>query len=312
MATVTILSCEEKSVEPDPSQKTWAQRLGYPADKKVLILHADDSGMCPEANAALFQYMKEDRIQSSSVMMPCSYAEEAMAWYAEHPDKDIGLHLTLTSEWKTYRWSPVAGKSVPTLMDADGFMWRDVVSVVQHGDPAEVETEIRAQIEKAIALGVQPSHMDTHMGTMYGSLEFTKIYLQLAEEYEIPAMVIEFISEIVTKFRRQGYPITDALISFMSDYSLPKLDDFWAVPNGNSYEDKKDKFKQMVQSFPPGIHEIIFHPSIESDNLKTITNSWQQRVWEAQMFSDPEIKVFFESEGVVFTNWKEMMERWRE
>ncbi|MBN1562039.1 polysaccharide deacetylase family protein [candidate division KSB1 bacterium] len=302
------LACEEKVV--DTSQGTWAERLGYPADRRVIILHADDSGMCAEANEALAAYMANDYIQSSSVMMPCPYAEAAMAWYAQHPDKDIGLHLTLTSEWKSYRWPPVA-ENVPTLIDPDGFMWRDVLSVVRHADPAEVEAELRAQIDKALALGVQPGHMDTHMGTVYGSLEFAAIYLKLAVEYDIPAMVLEFTPSIVQKFRGQGYPITDEMTKAIASYDLPKLDDFWAVPDGDSYENKKQNFYALIRSFPPGLHEIIFHPSVETDNLKTITNSWQQRVWEARMFADPEVLQFFQNEKISFTNWKEMMRRHR-
>lgn len=307
-----LFACGAHNVETEENSKTWAERLGYPAGKRVIILHADDSGMCAEANAAMIAYVEKEQIQSSSVMMPCPYADSVMAWYKAHPEKDIGLHLTLTSEWKTYRWPPLAGVgNVPTLVDPDGFMWRDVRSVVQHADAKEVETELRAQIEHASALGVYPGHMDTHMGTVYGSLEFTKIYLQLAMEYNIPAMVIEFTGPIVQKFRSQGYPITDELVSYISNYTLPKLDDFWSVPDGNSYDDKKSKFMHLVQSLPPGLHEIIFHPSIETAHLKSITNSWQQRVWEAQMFSDTEVLNFFENENIVFTNWKEMMQRFR-
>ncbi|MBN1479482.1 polysaccharide deacetylase family protein [candidate division KSB1 bacterium] len=307
-----LFACGANNVETEENAKTWAERLGYPAGKKVIILHADDSGLCAEANAAMIAYMEKGQIQSSSVMMPCPYADSIMAWYEAHPAKDIGLHLTLTSEWKTYRWPPLAGvDNVPTLVDPEGFMWRDVRSVVQHADAKEVETELRAQIDHALALGVRPGHMDTHMGTVYGSLEFTKIYLELAMEYNIPAMVIEFTEPIVQKFKSQGYPITDELVSYISDYTLPKLDDFWSVPDGNSYDDKKSKFMHLVQSLPPGLHEIIFHPSIETDKLKSITNSWQQRVWEAQMFSDPQVLEFLENENIVFTNWKEMMQRFQ-
>ncbi len=176
----------------------------------------------------------------------------------------------------------------------------------------EVEKEIRAQIDKAISAGIKPGHIDTHMGTLYASLGFTKAYLKVAMEYNIPAMVIEFTKDVVEKFQGQGYPITKELIEFISNYTLPKLDAFYAALNGSSYQEKKQNFFKLVRSLKPGITEIIFHPSVESDNLKSITNSWQQRVWEAQMFSDPEVIQFFKDEGVLFTNWKEMMERFRE
>lgn len=311
--SMLLVSCKNGgtgSSSQNSGAKTWGEKLGYPADKRVLILHADDIGMCEEANKAVIPYLLNDQIQSAAIMMPCAYADEFAEWYKEHPSKDIGLHLTLTSEWKTWRWGPVADpKTVPGLVDKDGYFWHDVPDVVKHASPEEVSTEIRAQIDKALSLGIKPGHIDTHMGTLYGSLGFSKAYLQAAIDYKIPAMAIEFTEPVVKRFRAQGYPITDELIKFAANYPFPKLDDFWAVPAGDSYAAKKENFKKLVKSLKPGITEIIFHPSIETDNLKTITNSWQQRVWEAQMFADPEIIQFFKDEGILFTNWKEIMKR---
>lgn len=290
---------------------TWAEKLGYPADKKVVILHADDIGMCPEANISAKRYMAEDHIQSSAVMMPCPNAKEFIDWAVAHPDEDVGLHLTLTSEWKTHRWPGLTkAADTPGLLDSEGKLWRSVIEVVQNATPEEVEKEIRAQIEQSIAWGHRPDHIDTHMGTLYGSHQFTAAYLKVAEEYQIPAMVIDFQnSEVVAGFKKQGYPLSDEMVAVVNNYSLPKLDYFFSAPNGDSYEDKCQKFKELIQSLNPGLTEIIFHPSELTDNLKTITNSWQQRSWEAQMFADPEMKQFFEAEGLVFTNWQEIMQR---
>ena len=309
---ISFVSCSTIN-NSDLKGDTWAEKLGFPKDKRVIILHADDMGMCPEANEAGSKYLSEDKIQSGSIMMPCPASDEFIEWYKNNPKKDIGIHLTLTSEWKEYRWGPVANNGeVPGLIDPEGFFWHEVPGVVQHATPEEVEKEIRAQIEKALAAEVKPGHIDTHMGTLYGSLGFTKAYLKVAMEYKIPAMVIEFTEEVIRKFRAQGYPITDEMVTFASDYSLPKLDDFYAAPEGKTYEEKKQAFYELVKSLKPGITEIIFHPSVESDNLKSITNSWQQRVWEAKMFGDPEVIKFFKDEGILFTNWKDMMERFSE
>ena len=113
-------------------------------------------------------------------------------------------------------------------------------------------------------------------------------------------------------FVNKDTQFTDDMIGFIDNYTLPKLDDFHAAPNGATFEEKKQKFFELVQSLQPGITEIIFHPSTPSDNLKSITNSWQQRVWEQEMFSDPSVNEFFKNEGIVFTNWKEMMTRFKE
>ena len=294
------------------SPQTWGERLGFPKDKKVLILHADDLGMCPEANEAGKNQLSNNEIQSGAIMVPCPSADEFIEWYKNNPKKDVGLHLTLTSEWKEYRWAPVApAGDVPGLIDPEGYMWRNVMGVVKHASHNQVEKEIRAQIDKAISAGINPGHIDTHMGTLYGSVEFAKVYMKIAMEYNIPAMVIEFSGDVLQRFRAQGYPITDEMVSFASDYSLPKLDDFHAVPEGKTYKEKKQAFFEVVKSLKPGITEFVFHPSVESDNLKNITGSWQQRVWEAKMFGDPEVIQFFKDEGILFTNWKEMMEMFK-
>jgi len=124
--------------------------------------------------------------------------------------------------------------------------------------------------------------------------------------------VIEFTPDRVQKFRKQGYPITARLIKSGKKYTLPKLDDFSSVPDGKNYQNKKETFFDLIQNLEPGITEIIFHPSINTEGLKKITNSWQQRVWEAKMFSDPEVIQFLKNEGIIFTNWKEMMVRFKE
>jgi len=288
-----------------------AEKLGFPAGRKVLILHADDIGMCEEANMAVIPYLENQQIQSASVMMPCEYSDDFMQWYEANADYDIGLHLTLTSEWQTWRWGTVADKTtVPSLLDNDGFMWRSVAEVVQNAKPEEVEKEVRAQIEKALSLGVRPTHLDIHMGTLYHTDAFSKIYFDIAEEYPIPALVFDMSNNfIIQKFKDVGIPVTDYLIERSNNYSMPKLDSFEYIPGGNSYEEFRDGFIKLVEPLESGITYIIFHPSVESDKLKEITDSWQQRVWEAQLFADQEVIDFLREEQIIFTNWKELMER---
>ena len=293
--------------------ENWAEKLGYPVNSKVVMLHADDIGMCSEANEAVIPYLLNDQIQSAAAMVPCPWFNDIADWYKKHPEEDIGLHLTLTSEWKNYRWGPVSNPSnVPELIDPEGYMWRGVIDVASRAPVTTVEKEVRAQIERAYERGIKPGHIDTHMGTLYSKVEYAEAFFKVAMEYGIPANVIEFTPDRVQKFRKQGYPITARLIQSGRKYTLPKLDDFTSVPNGKSYQEKKELFFDLVQNLEPGITEIIFHPSIETEGLKKITNSWQQRVWEAKMFSDPEVIQFLKNEGIIFTNWKAMMQRFKE
>jgi chitin disaccharide deacetylase len=291
--------------------KTNAEKLGFPKGKKVLLLHMDDLGMCREANDAGKFYIENDYILSGAVMMPCPDAEEIVNWAKDHPKADVGVHLTLTSEWQTWRWGTLTdAEKVPGLIDPEGKMWRSVPEVVRNATPQEVETEIRAQIDKMLEVGLKPTHIDTHMGTLYGSPEFVKVFLKVAEEYRIPANAIDLSNpEVAAFYRDAGYPVNDEVIGMLENYSLPKLDNFASVPDGKNYEDKKARFFQLVNALDPGLTEIIFHPSVESENLKSITGSWQQRVWEAKMFADPEVIRFFEENDIVLTTWREVMER---
>lgn len=293
--------------------ETWAEKLGYPSGKIILMLHADDIGMCYEANESAKNYLSSGRIQSAAMMVPCPWFNEIANWYKENPQHDLGLHLAMNSEWKWYRWPSVAGNDkVPGMVDQDGYLHRGVLDTATKAKAEEIETEIRAQVERALSRGIRPSHIDTHMGTLYARPDFTAAYMRVAEDYHIPAMVIEPTPAVIEKFRKKGYPVTKQGIELMANYKLPKLDDFNSTLDGDSYEDKKQKFYDLVRSLSPGLNEIIFHPSTLSEGLKKITGSWQQRAWEAQMFDDPEVLAFFEREKIEFTNWKEIMKRFDE
>lgn len=308
-----LISCTGKGQpeEAGNKDKTWADKLGYPTGKKVIILHADDAGMCEEANIAAFNYLSKGEIQSAAGMPPCEWFDEYVTWANANPNIDLGIHLTLTSEWQKYRWGPVSNPEVvPGLIDPDGFLWHEVPDVARHASAKDVEKEIRTQIEKAISLGMKIDHIDTHMGTLFGRTDYTIAYINAAQDYGVPAMVISLTDdEVLKKFQSQGYPINEDTQKLLAQYTLPQLDDFHSVPSGKTYKAKLQKFYQLVKSLRPGLTEIIFHPSVETENLKSITNAWQQRVWEAEMFSDPDVIQFFEDEEVVFTNWIEIMDR---
>jgi len=302
---VIMISCSNEK------DNTNAGKLGFPAGTKVLLMHCDDAGMCEEANIAVSNYFITGDIRSAAVMVPCPYAEAMVQWAKTQGSPDLGIHLTLTSEWKTWRWGTVADSvNVPGLIDPEGKMWHDVPDVLMHATAEEVETEVRAQINKVLGMGFRPTHIDTHMGTLYGSIDYLKVFLKIAKEYNLPANAIDLSDPAIAEnFRKEGYPITTEVVDLLNEYPLPKLDNFSSVPNGKSYEEKRENFFALVSSLKPGLTEIIFHPSVETDNLKTITNSWQQRVWEAELFSDPLVKKFFEDNGIVLITWKEIMER---
>jgi predicted glycoside hydrolase/deacetylase ChbG (UPF0249 family) len=290
--------------------KTSAERLGWPAGKRVVIFHADDIGMCYEANQAAQRALSQGNYRSAAAMVPCPWFNEMAAWCVAHPNFDVGLHLALTSEWKYYRWGPVAARDlVPGLIDPSGYLFRDVRSVAMSAKPQEIGAEIRAQLARARQLGMKPSHIDTHMGTLYARPDYTQEYMKVAVEEQIPAMVIEMSPRTIEKFKKQGYPISKDSIRLVESYPLPKLDDFHSAVEGKTYEDKREKFLEQVRTFSPGLNEIIYHPSVETEGLKKITNSWQQRVWEDRLFSDPVVQAFIKDNDIIVTDWKEVMGR---
>jgi predicted glycoside hydrolase/deacetylase ChbG (UPF0249 family) len=293
--------------------KTRAERLGWPAGKRIVIFHADDVGMCYEANLAAQRALSQRAYRSAACMVPCPWFNEMAAWCVAHPEYDVGLHLTLTSEWKYYRWGPVAPRDkVPGLLDSMGYLFRDVPEVAMSAKPAEIGTEIRAQLARARQLGMKPSHIDTHMGTVYARPDYTLEYMRVAMEEQIPAMVVEMTPRTIEKFKKQGYPISEQSLKLAAAYTLPKLDDFHSVVEGKTYDDKRTKFLEQIRLFSPGLNEIIFHPSVETEGLKKITNSWQQRVWEEKLLHDPVVQAYIKENGIVITDWKEVMARFKE
>jgi predicted glycoside hydrolase/deacetylase ChbG (UPF0249 family) len=197
--------CRPPAAAAQAGPTSWAERLGWPAGQRVLIPHADDIGMCYEANASAQRALAAGDYRSAACMVPCPWFPEMAAWCGEHPTHDVGLHLTLTSEWRHYRWGPVApADRVNGLLDPLGFLHRDVPSVARAAAADEVATEIRAQLARARKLGLRPTHLDTHMGTLYARPDYTRAYLKLAADEGIPAMVIDMTPRTSAKFRDQG------------------------------------------------------------------------------------------------------------
>lgn len=152
---------------------SFAQRLGFPKNARVIILHMDDAGMSLSSDRGIEEVFENGVANSTSVMMPCPWVPQIVRYIKDHPGIDAGLHLTLTSEWKDYRWVPLAGAAaVPGLTDTTGSLWPSVADVVKHASPEEVDKEIRAQLDRAENMGFQPTHLDSHMGTLFASPAF--------------------------------------------------------------------------------------------------------------------------------------------
>jgi predicted glycoside hydrolase/deacetylase ChbG (UPF0249 family) len=293
--------------------ESWAEKLGYPPGKKVLLLHADDIGLCYETNIAAKEGLTQGHYQSCSIMAPCPWVGEIVAWAKQNPQYDVGIHLALNAEWKYYRWGPVAERSlVPGLVDKEGFLHGSLIATTVRGKGSEVETEIRAQIDKVLAMGIKPSHMDSHMGTCFAKPEFIEAYLKVSQETGIPAFVPAPSDRLIARLRKEGTPITPRHVELMENYQGPKIDDFYILSSTKTYDEKKAKTLAIIGSVEPGITEIIFHPQVESISSKEITGTWQMRAWEAKMWGDPDVVQYFADNGIIQTNFKELAKRYEE
>ena len=294
---------------------------------RYLIINADDFGMCRGANLAVMELLKNPKsaLTSSTIMTPCAWAPEACRFAAENPQLAIGVHLTLTSEWGNYRWAPVNTQNTDSLRDEEGFMWRESDQVEEHVDIDEVEGEIRAQIERAKKLGlVNPSHLDNHMGSLYGietgRFELLQLTLSLAGEYGLP-------------FRMPGNVTDDMLGNSMLDINVDKsviemvfgkIVDFakannvaipdylipneWGGPQDKSYENFREYLYDLYANIPNGITETYLHPSLETDDLKGTTGAWERRVWEYKIMNDPQTKQHIEAHGIKLINYRDLAE----
>ncbi len=294
---------------------------------RYLIINADDFGMCRGANLAVMDLFRnpDSALTSSTIMTPCAWAPEACRFAAENPQFAIGVHLTLTSEWSKYRWAPVNTKNTDSLRDEEGFMWHESDQVEKNVDIDEVEGEIRAQIERAKKLGlVTPSHLDNHMGSLYGietgRFELLQLTLSLAGEYGLPFRMPGNVTDEMLGNSMLDINVDKSLISMVfgkivdfakannvaiPDYLIPNE---WGGPQDESYENFREYLYNLYANIPDGITETYLHPSLETDDLKGTTGAWERRVWEYKVMSDPKTKQHIEAHGIKLINYRDLAE----
>lgn len=284
-----------------------AERLGYGPNDKVLIVHADDVGMSHNVNVATIEALKKGMVTSGSIMVPCPWFPEIAAYFREHPELDFGLHLTLTSEWRYYRWRPVAPiDKVPGLLDQEGYLWRSERMTAQKATPQEVEIELRAQIERALAFGLKPTHLDTHMGTLYARPDFFDVYARLGKEYAIPIMAMKPTPELEALARLAGSQIKAEQLRRLEREGFVLLDYLVTNVGGRSYEERRRATHEFLRKLKPGVTMLIVHLGLDSDELKAITGSWAQRHADYRIFTDPETQALINELGIKLTTWREL------
>ncbi len=306
-------------------ETTYAEKLGFPKGKKVIILHIDDAGMSYDSNLGTIKALTEGVANSVSVMMPCGWVPGFVHFLKTQKNIDAGLHLTLTSEWKSYRWGPLAGKpAVGSLVDPEGALWPNVRDVVQHGAADDVETEIRAQLDRARTMGFEPTHMDSHMGTLFATPAFLERYIKVGIEEKIPVMLPGGHNALIKVDERMD-DATLAMIRGLGkrlwDGGLPVLDDLhnksygWVPENENSISKtelqqyKARNYIQALKDIQPGLTMVIMHCTHPTEVFEHISSSGVTREGDLLAMLDPSLREAITKEGIILTTWRELMER---
>jgi chitin disaccharide deacetylase len=266
-----------------------AERLGYPGDARLLIVNCDDLGSSHAANDGCFEALRDGIATSATLMVPCPWSREAAARYR---GEDVGVHLTLTSEWDLYRWGPIT--HAPSLVDGDGGLPRTIQEVWDHADLDEARRELRTQVERAILWGFDVTHLDSHMGTVQLKPEFFDIYLELAVEFGLPMRMTSASAE-----RAIGFPAR----RLAAEEGVVFTDWFVHVPGVGS----RKAFEKVLYDLRPGVTEILAHPAIDTGELRASHPDWANRVDDHQLLvHDRDIRSMADRAGVIFIGFREL------
>src|SRR5215831_20614230 len=256
------------------TSKSLLERLGYPADQKLLIVHGDDLGVAHSVNRATIKALESGGISSASIMIPCPWLPEIAAYARAHPQADLGLHLTLTSEWKLLRWAPVLGRErVPTLVDDDGYLYPSESQAAAHMDVREAEREIRAQIARARAFGIEPTHLDSHMGTLYQNRALFEVLMRVAHDNKLPVRLSkEWFSRV--------HPFMPSVLG-PDDIVANQIISIEANVNA---ADWSKYYTEEIKKLQPGLTVMIVHLAYDDEEMKGVTAehpnwgaAWRQR-----------------------------------
>lgn len=287
------------------AQQTLQEKLGYPKTTKLLIIHADDIGVSHSENEASITAIEKGSVSSGSIMVPCPWMPEIGAYAAAHPNADLGLHLTLTAEWKQYKWGPVLPRTeVPSLVDDKGFFPDNSEAVGKNAKPAEVEKELRAQVERAKKFGIEPTHFDTHMGSVLTSVEIAKIYVKLGHEYKVPVLMHEVMAKAYLKVELKDLGAENNVLADNIIMAAP--DDY----KGGM----KNFYTKALKGIGPGLNVLLLHAAHDDSEMKAVTMEhpdygaeWRQADYE--FFTSDDCRKLLQENNIKVITWKEIRDK---
>ena len=289
-----FLFCLQASSQP----KNIAEKLGYPKDAKLLIVHADDAGFSHSADSAIVSAFEKGAINSASIMVTCPWFPESAAYAKNHPEMDWGIHLSLTSEWKNYKWGGVApSNQIQSLLDKNGYLYPSNAEFAANAKIDEAEKEIRAQIEKAKAWGIKITHIDNHMGSILASPDVIKMYQRVGRENGLPVLMpMNYLKAVAPKLA----PSIDTTTVIVDNYIIA----YTMTPAGKW----KNFYNYRLQNLKPGLNELVFHLAFDDDEMRAIGagiidygSKWRQQDYDYAV-SD-EFKAQLKQKGVYLITW---------
>ena len=274
------------------------EKLGYPKDAKLLIIHADDLGVSHSENQATINAIETGSVSSASIMVPTPWFSEIAAYASSHKGSDFGLHLTLTSEWKYYKWGPLSDQA-PRLKNKEGFFFASADSVIDSAPVAEVEKELRKQIEKAKQFGVDVTHFDSHMGTLFESTDYLKLYIQLGREYKVPVMLPGAAKAVV------GNYITEKDVI---------VDEIYGASPGDFKNGMAKYYTDILNSVKAGLSVLILHAAFDDKEMQAITidhpdwgAAWRQADFD--FFTSETCKKIIKDKKIKVITWREVRDK---
>lgn len=281
-----------------------AERLGYAGDSKLLIIHADDLGVAHSENIASISGLEKGLVNSASIMVPCPWFPEIAAYARANPSMDLGLHLTLNSEWKYFKWGPVTSRdSVASLVNGDGYFYSLVDSLGMYAKPAEVELELRNQVKKAYRAGIDVTHLDAHMGAAVSRPDFLEAYMRLGRDYQLPVLL-----------DKRVYDIPNPEIKSLLDNNTVILDRVF-IASPEDYKDGMVEFyTSVLKNLPQGLNCLLIHLAFDNEEMKAMTidhpdygSAWRQIDYD--FFTSPACKTILEEENIILITWRELRDK---
>ncbi|MGB8984854.1 MAG: polysaccharide deacetylase family protein [Anaerolineales bacterium] len=285
----------------------FLKKLGFSETDRAVILHTDDIGMCHASLQAFKDLWAFGTITSAAVMVPCPWFPAAAQMCRANPQIDMGVHATLNAEWESYRWGPLSTREPDSgLLDADGYFHQWHPAVYDNASPSAVEKEVNAQIERALAAGIDVTHVDSHMGTIMNPL-FIQSYVQAAAGRLLPPMLPRLDARGVDMMgisaaEMQAYA---PIMQQIENIGVPMVDAILAMPLDEPNAQKQMEFaKELFSSLPVGITHFILHPSIDTAELRAIAPDWESRVANYNTFMSDELKKFIESQDIKLIGYR--------